>query len=431
MIIACAYISTGNILLKAGLCIHYRELVVNYHIHHEKRGSVIKDKLQLGLEKRNSKYYTWGLAVLVVIAWVMDNYVLGRIIGGMAGNYLLRPLMWLILIAAVWRMPRLRTSGKFRLMNFTAGLAVMCVLIGILLMALRGLIGGIARSPYDHSLVGIALNLLLTGTMVAGVEMSRAWLLNRLFLRRRVWGIAVLGLLYTFFTVSVNKLLSLKTGIAAVKFFGTEFLPSLGQSLLASYLAALGGPVPAMIYHGALAIFEKMSPYLPNSAWVSDTLLGNLAPVLGFLLVCQLYQEESGQVKARETGEKPLGWAVTSLVMVLILWFALGVFSVYPRVIVSGSMVPEINIGDVIIVKEAEGEQMEVGDVILYQLADVKVAHRIIEKMENNGQITFVTKGDANEAADAEAVYPQQVLGEIVYVVPKAGWVSIALRKTD
>jgi len=368
--------------------------------------------------------------LLVVLVWVLDNYILGRIIGGFAGNYLLRPLMWIALIIIVWNMPRLRTAGKYRLHSFIVGLALMCALVGILLLALQGLIGGIAKSPYDHSLMGIALNLLLTGSMIAGVEMSRAWLLHRFFPRRRAWGIAILGLLFTFFSVSLNKLISLKTGLEAVKFLGTDFLPSLGESLLASYLAALGGPVPAIIYHGALAIFEKMSPYLPNTNWVSQTLLGTLAPLLGFVLVYQLYQEEAGEMKARGAAEKPLGWALTSIFMVLILWFALGVFSIYPRVIVSGSMVPQINIGDVIIVQETEADKLEEGDILLYQLAEIKVAHRIIEKNQENGQITFVTKGDNNDDIDIEPVYPGQVLGEVIYIVPKAGWLSIALRKT-
>lgn len=395
-----------------------------------KRGVIIKDKLQGYLKKRESPYYAWGLLLFVVLVWVLDNYILGRIIGGFAGNYLLRPLMWITLIIIVWNMPRLRTAGKYRLHNFITGLALMCALIGILLIALQGLIGGIVKSPYDHSMTGMALNLLLTGTMVAGLEMSRAWLLNRLFHRHRVWGIAVIGLLYTFFSVSLNKLISLKTGLAAVKFLGTDFLPSLGESLLASYLATLGGPLPAIIYHGALAIFEKMSPFLPNANWVSQTLLGTLAPLLGFVLVYQLYQEESAPAQAGGSAEKPLGWAVTSVLMVLILWFALGVFSIYPRVIVSGSMVPEINIGDVIIVKETEAGKLEEGDILLYQMAEIKVAHRIMEKNQENGQITFITKGDANDDIDIEPVYPGQVLGEVIYVVPKAGWVSIAMRKT-
>ena len=66
----------------------------------------------------------------------------------------------------------------------------------------------------------------------------------------------------------------------------------------------------------------------------------------------------------------------------------------HPYVVLSGSMEPAYKTGSIIYVKDAS-EELQKGDVITYQLNDNTVAtHRIVEVIEESGEIAYRTKGD-------------------------------------
>ena len=92
-------------------------------------------------------------------------------------------------------------------------------------------------------------------------------------------------------------------------------------------------------------------------------------------------------------------------------------------VVLSGSMEPEYKTGSVIYVKETEATELEVGDVITYQIdAETVATHRIIEITEVDGDVAFRTKGDANEMEDATAVLANQVVGTPIFTIPNLGY---------
>lgn len=87
--------------------------------------------------------------------------------------------------------------------------------------------------------------------------------------------------------------------------------------------------------------------------------------------------------------------------------------------VATGSMVPEYQVGDILVSKEINPEDIQVGDNIVYmgEKQDFKgkiVTHQVISKREDNGKIYFTTKGIANEEADPE-ISQDQVYGKVVY----------------
>lgn len=97
----------------------------------------------------------------------------------------------------------------------------------------------------------------------------------------------------------------------------------------------------------------------------------------------------------------------------------------------SGSMEPAIKQGSVVVVKPAD--EYHKGDVITFvDLNNPKdsVTHRVFEVQEDTGRITFITKGDANDAPDTEKVLKGQVLGRMLFNIPFLGYpVSFAKTK--
>ncbi len=91
-----------------------------------------------------------------------------------------------------------------------------------------------------------------------------------------------------------------------------------------------------------------------------------------------------------------------------------------PFIVLSGSMQTEINVGDIVVVKEVDTSELEVGDVIAYKTSDdTVITHRIVSIIEEDGETKLETKGDNNNSSDANYVSLDQVEGKFVFKVSK------------
>lgn len=102
-----------------------------------------------------------------------------------------------------------------------------------------------------------------------------------------------------------------------------------------------------------------------------------------------------------------------------------------PLAVLSPSMEPTLPVGTLVVVQPAAPTDVRLGDVITYQLKPgdpTLVTHRVVEvRSLSNGQHEFLTKGDANGAADATVVTEAQLKGKAWYSVPLVGFVSVAV----
>ena len=102
--------------------------------------------------------------------------------------------------------------------------------------------------------------------------------------------------------------------------------------------------------------------------------------------------------------------------------------------IVSPSMVPNINVLDVIITtRVSDPSKIKVGDVITFNSTDyrssgVTVTHRVkkIEKT-SDGKYLFTTKGDANNTEDATRQPFSSIYGKVLLRLPKLGYIQYIL----
>lgn len=94
------------------------------------------------------------------------------------------------------------------------------------------------------------------------------------------------------------------------------------------------------------------------------------------------------------------------------------------RVVLTGSMMPAISPGDLIIAAPSSSVKPEIGDVIIYRAkrfdgTEVSTfAHRIVSGNEVDG---FQTKGDANTKVDPSLSKMDSIDGVVVYTIPKIG----------
>ena len=89
-----------------------------------------------------------------------------------------------------------------------------------------------------------------------------------------------------------------------------------------------------------------------------------------------------------------------------------GVFGIKPVIVLSGSMEPVIQTGDMIFLHSTDPARLQTGDVICYLDSGQAITHRIVAVREGeDGQVRYITQGDGNNTADRKAVRADQVQG--------------------
>ncbi len=104
-----------------------------------------------------------------------------------------------------------------------------------------------------------------------------------------------------------------------------------------------------------------------------------------------------------------------------------------PVICLSGSMEETFSTGDMIFIRRVgDPAALSEGEVICYLTDEgTAVTHRIVEVTELDGQLRYVTQGDANDAADQLAVAPEQVEGVYTGVhIPKLGSLAMFMQTT-
>ena len=124
-------------------------------------------------------------------------------------------------------------------------------------------------------------------------------------------------------------------------------------------------------------------------------------------------------------------FTVAVLAVVLLQRFSdnsisLGGFRVFN--VITESMEPKYVVGDVLLAKEKDTDEIEVGEDVVYkgvkgEFADRIVTHQVIEIEEKDGARIFHTKGIANLEEDPE-ITGDQIMGVITYKIRSLGLVA-------
>ena len=139
-----------------------------------------------------------------------------------------------------------------------------------------------------------------------------------------------------------------------------------------------------------------------TSPAVSSHVQRALAVLLAVLAGGALYAANAQQL-ARDAAPMPFGWGLS--------------------VVMSGSMEPALNVGDLLIVHEQSS--YNVGDVVVFQSGTMAVVHRIVDVDQAAGTVT--TKGDANNAPD-DPMESRELRGAVALSIPAVGNLLLAVK---
>lgn len=106
-------------------------------------------------------------------------------------------------------------------------------------------------------------------------------------------------------------------------------------------------------------------------------------------------------------------------------------------IIITNSMVPNINVDDAVLIKRVNKDKIKVGDIITFVSNDPRysglvITHRVVDIYTNNhGKTIFKTKGDSNKMYDLSITSYSDIYGKVLFRFPKIGTIKYLLSQSS
>lgn len=293
------------------------------------------------------------------------------------------------------------------------------ILLYSLLYLLSGLLVSFGKNPYSSTLRGVVINLYATGLIIICREYIRYKLITNVYNNDKKLIFILLVIVFSLLDFNIFTLFSNANLYYIFKQIFYILVPSIIKNILFTYLAMYTDHIPAIIYELVFYLILWISPVLPNSPWVLESILNTTFP-----LILLLYSKYTIQKKDRfhlNTISKPInpsGLIPFAIALVLLIWFSLGIFPIKPVGIATASMYPELRVGDLAIIEKCTANDVKIHDIIEYQMDGYTVIHRITNIYQEKGEFFLITKGDNNELEDKLPVREDQLIGKALFKIP-------------
>lgn len=120
--------------------------------------------------------------------------------------------------------------------------------------------------------------------------------------------------------------------------------------------------------------------------------------------------------------------AAVGILIAVVGPFVLGMRSLS---VMSGSMEPAIQTGDVIVDEWIRPRDARVGDAITFNdpgRGNIVLTHRVVSIAKRGDRVDFVTRGDANTGVETWSAPAAGRIGRVAYRVPHAGFLMVFTR---
>jgi len=345
-----------------------------------------------------------------------------------------RPVLYagLIVVLYVFTGKDERPVLKSGRSNLLAGFGVLLYLLAVVI---AGIVAGLGKNAMAPGL-SAALNHIWTyGAVAVMSEVLRFKLIRGTPAGRRGAYALTLTLVYTFVQLDALANATRYPGAAAEFFFATVF-PALALNAVLTHMAFEGSLASLLAIRAAYSLFPVFSPIVPNlskAAWAAVTCAVLLVTLVMYRAVMGGGRQKISKKRAKYRDKTLPAYLIAIVLAVFLTAFASRAFAYFPVVVLTDSMAGAMDRGTVVFVRKLRpgdvyGAVRE-GDVIHYAYRDVEMLHRVTGFGYNEpGERVYITKGDANPAADAVPVETGQVLGVARASIPYAGYPIVIVR---
>ena len=343
--------------------------------------------------------------------------------------YIINPIVWIGI--AIFLKSMLGKSYEVKkLKKDIISYSFIAVLAYIIIYLISGLFITFGKNPYSRTLIGIITNLWIFATVIIAKEYIRYRLISNVYEKDKIKIAVYISIVFVILEMGLRRIVTSQiTPLFIMETAAQIILPLIMKNLLYSYTAINSNYIPSIVYELGTNLYLWLSPILPNAPWIMTAIIDSVIPLILFLYIrYEKNKKDIFRTKEKLMNSDPRSIIPLTICIVLAIWFAIGIFPIKPIAIATGSMEPELYVGDVAVIKKCNANDVEEGDIIEYQMEGYTVIHRIKSKTQKNGKFTFVTKGDNNNTEDSEPVSEEQLIGKVIFKVRFLGLPAIWLH---
>lgn len=326
---------------------------------------------------KTSKYSTILIILFILTYFLISQFHLSNY--GNLYSYVINPLFF-ILLALLLKFIILDTYKTNRFKKDIIQYVLITVLLYSLLYLLSGLLTGFGKNPYSSTIRGLIINFYAIGIPIFCKEYIRYKLINNVYKKDKKLIFVLIVLVFSIPSINFISLQNSSNIYYLFKQICYNLIPDFIKNILFTFLVMHTDFWAPFLYEILYYLIIWLSPILPDSPWVLEAIIDSIFPII--LLIYVRYFIQKKDKFNLHTISKPInpsGIIPLTIGLVTVIWFALGIFPIKPVGIATGSMEPQIHIGDLAIIKKCTANDVKLNDIIEYQLDGYTVIHRVIE----------------------------------------------------
>lgn len=215
-------------------------------------------------------------------------------------------------------------------------------------------------------------------------------------------------------------------------FAALTVLPAISNNIVCSYITTKVGYKPNVFWLLVTNLYLYLLPIVPDTGDYVLSIIRFIFPLIVGYRIFLFFEKEADKNVERDYKKiNKLSLGIATFIVAALVYFTSGYFHYHAVAIASGSMYPNIDKGDVVIIEKIDNnfDKLKEGMVIAYKYESVVIVHRIINVVEEKGEYFFYTKGDANHSEDNYAITEDMVIGVVNVRIPFIGYPTVWLNE--
>ena len=362
--------------------------------------------------------------LLIIIMLLLNNFVSSILRGYIE-------VLFLVVLLVIFYFIYGFTKDRHYLWKNVCLDLVLCLLIFFILYYLLGVLVSFTKINNYYNISGFTKVVFPIILIIVLKEILRYMILSKTFDSKLLWVMTCI-LFINLDLVGKYDIATFSTKYDTFIFIATVFLPIISKNILCTYISNKVGYKPTILYLLVVGLYGYLIPIIPNPNQYIYAIIWLLMPLVILYRMTKYINKEKHDIKIERSRSKHkfISLLLPTLLLIPVVYLVSGYFHYQAIVIASGSMETSISKGDVVVIEKiSDVEKIELNQVIAYNYNKIVVVHRLVKKINVNGESIFYTKGDANNDIDSYKITKDMIIGVVNFKIPYIGYPTIWLNE--
>ena len=269
---------------------------------------------------------------------------------------------------------------------------------------------GFIKNPYNTDAISTLINTTIQILSIIGIELIRTIIVKKY--KNNKIALIILTTILILLELKYNVLIKIFTDKEKLfKYICSTIIPLIANNILYTYFALKEAYSVTFLYRIIKELNILLIPIVPKTDWFINGSTNILLTAIMYIIF--KYKIIKQKTEEKDINEK-ISYLLTLILSIALISFMLGAFKYEPIAVLSNSMNPTFNRGDIIIfkkIKDDELKEIPEKSIIVYSIGEKNIVHRVVKRIEENNNIQYQTQGDSNNMADTNLVKPDQIKG--------------------